>query len=61
MQYQVYFVHSIERIGESSYTSQSINESSTVVEAGSINQAERMVTAMYGGHQNCQVKSVQQL
>jgi hypothetical protein len=38
-----------------------MNESSTVIEAGSINQAERMVTAMYGGYQNCQVKSVQQI
>ena len=61
MQYRVYFAHSIERIGESSYTSQSMNESSTVVTANSINEAERMVTAMYGGYQNCQVKSVQQL
>ena len=61
MQYRVFFVHSIERIGESSYTSQSMNESSVEVEAGSINQAERLVTAMFGGRQNCQVKSVQQL
>ena len=61
MQYRVYFVHSIERFNESSYTSQSMNESSTVVSANSINEAERMVTAMYGGYQNCQVKSVHQL
>jgi hypothetical protein len=61
MQYRVYFAHSIERYNESSYTSQSMNESSTVVSANSINEAERMVTAMYGGYQNCQVKSVQQL
>ncbi len=61
MQYRVNFVHSIERYNESSYTSQSLNESSTVVTANSINEAERMVTAMYGGYQNCQVKSVHQL
>ena len=48
MQYEVHFVHSINRFPSGSFTSQSINESRLTVEAGSINQAERMVTSMFG-------------
>ena len=56
--YQVMFTHSIKRVGESSYVGQTKNEGTIIVQAQSARHAEEMVRAMYGGHQNVQIRSV---
>ena len=57
--FEVRFRHSIQRNTGSndSYTSQTINENTVIVEALSSDHARRMVEAQYGGHQNCAVVS----
>lgn len=60
MKFEVKFDHSINRIGQNSYTSQSQNQGSMVVEANGSSQAENLVRSMFGGHQNCHIKTVVQ-
>jgi len=60
MQYEVNVDTAIQRFNSGSYISQSRNQGTVTVNASSINQAQRLVSNMFGGYNNCQVRSVHQ-
>jgi len=58
--FQVSLDHSIKRVGESSYSSLSGNRVTVNITARDSIQATNMATSMFGGQQNCQVRSIWQ-
>jgi hypothetical protein len=58
MKYEVHFDYNIQRFNDASYTSNSNSQGRMWVEAQGNTQAENLVRAMYGGHNNCQIRTV---
>lgn len=58
--YEVDFHHSINRESSGSFSTNYNSQGKTVVQAQSATQARQMVEAMYGGYNNCQIRSTTQ-
>lgn len=55
--YEVSFHHNITRESSGSFSTNSNSQGKVVVQAQTNSQAEQMVRSMFGGYNNCEIRS----
>jgi hypothetical protein len=58
--YEISFHHSINRESSGSFSTNSNSQGKMVVQAQTNSQAEQMVRSMFGGHNNCEIRTTTQ-